>query len=222
MPAGRAHIVVGDRLIAQAGAEVLAGRRPRFDNRASLSVPYLRAVVEAAGGWDGLVESLRRGARELIAVAERATDDQAATEVHVYIESGGRAVVDEPRPVGELLQGPAAVHLANPLGAAGGAADRLTSPWPEPGQEAGQAAHQATVHAGPEPGVRGRRHPPSAPSSAVAPAISNDMARPSAHAAWNASSPSPARISARIASCSPRSEGGRGQPIASRAEAAAP
>lgn len=111
-----AHVIVGDRLIAEATAAVLAGRKPQFDNRASQSEPYLRAVVEAAGDWDGLVEGVRRGARELVAVAERTSDEQAATEISVYIVSGDEVVVDGPRPLAFLLQGPAAVHLPIHIG----------------------------------------------------------------------------------------------------------
>jgi hypothetical protein len=106
-----AHVVVGDRLVAQAAADVLAGRPVRYDNRASQSEPYLRAVIDAAGDWDGLVDAVRWAGRELVSMAEQTSDEQAATEVHIFIVSGGEVVVDEDRPLSFLLQGTATVHL---------------------------------------------------------------------------------------------------------------
>jgi hypothetical protein len=106
-----AHVVVGDRLIAQTAADVLAGRPGRYDNRASQCEPYLRAIIEAAGDWDGLVDAARRGGHELIGITERTSDEHAVTEIHVLIVSGDDVVVDADRTLGSLLQGAAAVHL---------------------------------------------------------------------------------------------------------------
>jgi hypothetical protein len=106
-----AHVIVGDRLIAQTAADVLAGRPGRFDNEISLCEPYLHAVAEAAGGWEGLLEAVSQGGRELIGLAERTSDEQAGTEVHLRIVSAGQVVVDAPATLGQLLQGPATAHL---------------------------------------------------------------------------------------------------------------
>lgn len=106
-----AHLIVVNRLVAQGAAQVLASGEPRLDNRVSQSVPYLEAIVEVAGSWDSLVEEMRRSGEELIAVARRMTDEQAATVVSAYIVDGERVVVDGPVPIGQLVAVPAIVHL---------------------------------------------------------------------------------------------------------------
>ncbi|HKF76673.1 MAG TPA: hypothetical protein VKF59_11070 [Candidatus Dormibacteraeota bacterium] len=106
-----AHLIVGDRLIAEAAARVLAGGQPRFDNRASQSAPYLEAVVSAAGSWDALVEGVRLGGEELAATVERIGPDHARTEVPAFIMDGDRVLVDGPVPLERLVMAPAAVHL---------------------------------------------------------------------------------------------------------------
>jgi hypothetical protein len=106
-----AHVIVGDRLIAEAAARVVAGGAPSFDNAASQSEPYLRSIIQAAASWDNLVTVLRQGAEELMALAHQMTDAQAATPVPARIVSGDQVVLDAVVPVGKLVNGPADVHL---------------------------------------------------------------------------------------------------------------
>jgi hypothetical protein len=106
-----AHLVVGDRLIAEAAARAIAGGTAQFDNAASLSEPYLEAIIQAAAGWDNLVDAVRHGGDELIALAQRMTDDQASTPIPARIVSDGQAVLDATVPVGHLVRGPADIHL---------------------------------------------------------------------------------------------------------------
>jgi hypothetical protein len=118
-----AHVVVGDRLIAEAAGRVVAGLPASFDNGAALSEPYLHAVIEAAEGWDGLVQSVESGAEELLGLANRMTDEQAATPIASKIVSGDTVVLDHTMPVASLLRSPADVHLRmhrQQLGAAAG------------------------------------------------------------------------------------------------------
>ena len=107
-----AHVIVADRLVAQPVADVLAGRRPAYSNRASLSVPYLEAIVRAAGDRPTLLESVRRGSEELAAVAARMTRAQAEAVVPVVIASGGETVVDAPMSVAQLVAGAGRSHLS--------------------------------------------------------------------------------------------------------------
>ena len=46
-----AHVIVGDRLIAEAAAHVVYGAPTVFDNFASQCDAYLQSVVDATGGW---------------------------------------------------------------------------------------------------------------------------------------------------------------------------
>lgn len=98
-------------MIAEAAARVMAGGAPHFDNTASQVEPYLQAVIQAAGSRARLVEAVKQGGDELIALAECLTDDQAALHIPARIVSGGEVVVDESVSVGSLVLGPAMVHL---------------------------------------------------------------------------------------------------------------
>jgi hypothetical protein len=106
-----AHVVVGDRLIAEAAGRVMAGTTPSFDNLASQSEPYLQSIVEAAGGWDGLVAAVKRGGEELLALARRMTEEQASTPIAAKIVSGDAVVLDATVPVASLIRVPADMHL---------------------------------------------------------------------------------------------------------------
>jgi hypothetical protein len=107
-----AHVIVADRLVAQTVADVLAGRHPAYSNRASLSVPYLEAIVRAAGDRATLLESVRRGSEELASVAACMTPAQAAAVVPVVIASGDKTVVDAPMSVAQLVAGAGRSHLS--------------------------------------------------------------------------------------------------------------
>jgi hypothetical protein len=106
-----AHVVVGDRLIAEAAGRLMAGTPTSFDNLTSQSEPYLRAVAEAAGGWDGLVTEVERAGAELIALADSMTDQQAATPLAVKIFSDGAVVIDATVPLSSLVRAPVDSHL---------------------------------------------------------------------------------------------------------------
>jgi hypothetical protein len=106
-----AHVIVGDRLIAEAAGRVLAGGTPSFDNLASQAEPYLESVIDAAGGWDELVQAVERGGEELIALAGRLTDEQAATPIPSKIVSDGAVILDATFPMSSLLRVPADMHL---------------------------------------------------------------------------------------------------------------
>jgi hypothetical protein len=105
-----AHVIVADRLVAEAAARALAGNEPGFDNRASQSAPYLQAIVRGAGDWDGLLDAVRRGGEELAAVVERIGPEHAGTMIPSYVVDGGRVVVDAPIPLEQLVVVPATLH----------------------------------------------------------------------------------------------------------------
>ena len=106
-----AHVVVGDRLIAEAAACVMAGLPTSYNNLASQSVPYLQSVVEAVGGWSGLLASVQQTGAELVALAEQLTEEQAATPILVKIVSDNAVVIDATVPLSNLILAPSDVHL---------------------------------------------------------------------------------------------------------------
>jgi len=141
-----AHVIVGDRLIAEAAARVAAGAPTSFDNLASQSEPYLRAVADAAGTWDGLVAEVERTGNELIALVGTLTDEQAATSIASKVFSDGAVFLDRTVPLSSLVQVPSALHLGmhlQQLGASAGAtaaAGTGASATPSPNTAAGTGA----------------------------------------------------------------------------------
>jgi hypothetical protein len=106
-----AHVIVADRLVAGAVARVLAGDQATFDSRASHSEPYLEAIVEAAGDWDGLVDAARRGGAELAATIERMGPDHGTSVVRAHFLNGDGIAVDSPVNLAELVMASVSDHL---------------------------------------------------------------------------------------------------------------
>jgi hypothetical protein len=107
-----AHVIVGDRMIAETAAQVLIGAEARYDNRASQSRPYLEAVAAAAGSWDGLLAGVRQAGEELMAIAARLEPEHARVMVRTYVVDHDHAVVDGPAPLEQLVMVPAMIHLS--------------------------------------------------------------------------------------------------------------
>jgi hypothetical protein len=107
-----AHVIVSDRMIAATVAQVLSGCEPRFDNRASQSVPYLEAVAAAAGDWDGLLASVRQAGDELMRVAARIEPEHARVMVPTHVVDHEHVVIDGPAPLEQLVMVPANIHLS--------------------------------------------------------------------------------------------------------------
>jgi hypothetical protein len=57
-----AHVAATNRLVAIVAAEVMVGREATFDSRSVQCRQYLRALREAAGSWDALIDMLEVGA----------------------------------------------------------------------------------------------------------------------------------------------------------------
>jgi hypothetical protein len=106
-----AHAIVADRLLAGAAARVLADGQATFDSRACHSQPYLEAIVEAAGDWDGLVEAVRRGGAELAATVERIEPEHAASVVQARFLDADGIVVDSPIELADLVTASVSDHL---------------------------------------------------------------------------------------------------------------
>jgi hypothetical protein len=107
-----AHVIVSDRMIAETAAQVLAGCQPRFDNRASQSVPYLEAVAKVAGSWEALLAQVRQAGEELMATAVQIEPEHARVMVPTYVVDHEHAVIDRPARLEELVMVPAVIHLA--------------------------------------------------------------------------------------------------------------
>jgi hypothetical protein len=106
-----AHVIVGDRMIAETAARVLSGGQPRFDNRASQSTPYLEAIARVAGSWDGLLAGVRQAGKELMATVARMEPEHARIAVPSFVMDHDRIVIDGPAPLEQLVMAPALIHL---------------------------------------------------------------------------------------------------------------
>jgi hypothetical protein len=108
-----AHVVATDRLLAATTAELIAGgSQLRYDNLAATTADYLADIGRAAGDWAGLVAAARQGGLELVLLARRLSEAQAATPVPVRIRDGEAVRVDAALPWAGVLHTHAEVHLA--------------------------------------------------------------------------------------------------------------
>jgi hypothetical protein len=106
-----AHLVLNDRLLARAVRSVLDGTAQPYDNLDAIDVTELRSLTTDLGDTAGLIGGLESSSRELMDLAGRLDEGQAATPVPVRILDGDRLVVDNPLPVRSLLNIQARRHL---------------------------------------------------------------------------------------------------------------
>lgn len=106
-----AHVAANDRLLAAVTAQLLDGGSPSYDNGAAGGRPYLDVLAQAAGEWDSLVATVRQCGLELVLLARRLDNRQAATAVPTRITDGGAVRVQGPVPWAGVLNTHAEVHL---------------------------------------------------------------------------------------------------------------
>jgi hypothetical protein len=104
-------VIVADRLIAGAMAQVLAGSGANFDSTATHSLPYLEAIIDAAGDWEGLVDAARRCGAELAATMERIGPAQAASVVQTHSYDADGNAIDRAIELAELVTAAVSDHL---------------------------------------------------------------------------------------------------------------
>jgi hypothetical protein len=107
-----AHLTVNDGLLIAAMRAVLAHEpEVRYDNADAVDEGNLRAQ----GPLSSLIDRLQTSSRQLVDVASQLTDGLEATEIDVHLLDGGEVVVDQPMPVGRLIEIHGAVHLPSHL-----------------------------------------------------------------------------------------------------------
>jgi hypothetical protein len=106
-----AHLVVNDRLLARAVRSVLEGAARPYDNADAVELAELRALGAELGGPAGLVGALETSSQELLDLAGRLDEAQAATPVAIRILDGDELRLDQPLPVAALLAIQARRHL---------------------------------------------------------------------------------------------------------------
>jgi hypothetical protein len=108
-----AHLIVNDRLLCRAVRSVLEGAAQPYDNADAVELAELRALGDDLGGTAGLADRLQASSRELLELAGRLDEAQAATRLPVRILDGDVLRLDRPVPVAALLATQARVHLPN-------------------------------------------------------------------------------------------------------------
>lgn len=106
-----AHVTLNNDFFTGTAREVIAGETPTYDNEAAVESADLTAYVERIGGLDALAAEVERSAADLAGVYADLTDEQAAQLVLVRIRHDGNLIVDEPRPIAEMIEGNASFHL---------------------------------------------------------------------------------------------------------------
>lgn len=109
-----ANVAETTRTLADVTRSLLEGRRPAYDSAETAFLPNLQHVVQEAGSLSRLRSLSTSRARELVDLASRLNELQAATPVHTRVIDGRTVIVDEPVPWGSALSAvQPSVHLAS-------------------------------------------------------------------------------------------------------------
>jgi hypothetical protein len=106
-----AHLIINDRLVSQALRSVLDGAVQPYDNADAITLAELRTLAGELGGPARLADGLAASSRELLELAGRLDEAQAATRLPVRIVDNGEVFIDRPLPVSGLLATQARAHL---------------------------------------------------------------------------------------------------------------
>ena len=107
-----AHIARATDHMADLVLDVISGETPAFDNRDDVEQSELREYIDSRGGVNALADALDASARQLSAVASDLSDSQREVLIPVKLVDNGVVVVDQPIPLGALLQTHVNLHLS--------------------------------------------------------------------------------------------------------------
>lgn len=93
-----AHLIINERLLRSVTEDLLAGRRPDYDNAPSQDAFVLGSLIGNVGSLAGLVSLLGLECMVGRSALERLRADQRETMVHVRIWHEGNRIIDDPQP----------------------------------------------------------------------------------------------------------------------------
>jgi hypothetical protein len=106
-----AHVLSVDAATAAVALGVVSGARPTFDNRICLDGWNLDRIIAGHDGRAGLIGHVRAQAAVLCDIADRLGDDETSVLVPTFLMSGNELLLDQPVPLGDLVNGLAENHL---------------------------------------------------------------------------------------------------------------
>lgn len=106
-----AHLLSVDAGIAAAALGVVAGSRPTFDNRIALDTWNLDRIIAEHSARADLIDHVRNQAAVLCDIADQLNEKAASVPVPSLILSNGELVLDQPIPLGSLIDGLAENHV---------------------------------------------------------------------------------------------------------------
>ena len=106
-----AHVAAADATIASVALAVAGGQRASYDNRPSLDEWNLRRIVAECGDLAGLTEFIRVQGELFCAIAAALPQSARSVRIPVLIISADELIVDEPRSLGDLIEGVGRFHL---------------------------------------------------------------------------------------------------------------
>lgn len=105
-----AHVIMNNEFWTDAARRVADGEQPVYDNEPAVDAAELAQAVVRLGTLEELAGDVERSARELAASYAALSDDEAERPISVRIHHDGDVIVDEPRPIGSMLEGNAGFH----------------------------------------------------------------------------------------------------------------
>jgi hypothetical protein len=106
-----AHLLSVDAAIAAVALGVVSGSRPAFDNRISLGAWNLDRIIAEHSGRAELIDHVGSQATVLCDIADQLNGEAASVLVPSLILSNDALVLDQPIPLGRLIDGLAEDHV---------------------------------------------------------------------------------------------------------------
>jgi hypothetical protein len=106
-----AHLLSVDAGIAAVALGVVSGTRPTFDNRISQDAWNLQRIIAEHSGRADLIEHVRSQGAVLCDIADQLSENDASVLVPSVFVSNGALGMDQPVPLGGLIDGLAGNHL---------------------------------------------------------------------------------------------------------------
>lgn len=110
-----AHLILSNDLLTEVAQAVLADEEPTYDNQPADDGDALREVLIRTGSLRELANEVERSASDLQAAYDMLQPEQRRTPVATRIIHEGELFADGLRPLGELVEDNARIHLETHL-----------------------------------------------------------------------------------------------------------
>ncbi|MGH3496433.1 MAG: hypothetical protein ACRDP1_03080 [Nocardioidaceae bacterium] len=107
-----AHVILNNDFFTACAQTARDGGQPVYDNEPAVDAKELREFLTRTGSLPELAKEIERSAADLEAAYLALSDAQRAQRIPVRIRHDDELIVDEPRPLGAMIEDNATDHLS--------------------------------------------------------------------------------------------------------------